>query len=48
MECVKKAVQTALALGCDVKASSVFDRKHYFYPDMPAGFQITQFRGKKI
>jgi aspartyl-tRNA(Asn)/glutamyl-tRNA(Gln) amidotransferase subunit B len=37
-------VATALALGCTVNRRSMFDRKHYFYADMPAGYQITQHR----
>jgi aspartyl-tRNA(Asn)/glutamyl-tRNA(Gln) amidotransferase subunit B len=40
---VELAVRTALALGCDVHPISVFARKHYFYPDLPRGYQITQF-----
>lgn len=40
--CVEAAVLTALALGCDISLTSSFDRKHYFYADMPAGYQITQ------
>ncbi|KAI9204934.1 amidotransferase subunit B [Polychytrium aggregatum] len=41
-ECVELAVKTALALSCSINPHSSFDRKHYFYPDLPAGFQITQ------
>ncbi|XP_076068019.1 glutamyl-tRNA(Gln) amidotransferase subunit B, mitochondrial [Oratosquilla oratoria] len=41
-KCVEIAVKTALALGCTVNKVSRFDRKHYFYPDLPAGYQITQ------
>lgn len=39
---VDRAVRLALALGCEVQAHSRFARKHYFYPDLPHGFQITQ------
>ncbi len=38
------AVLTALALRCQPNLVSYFDRKHYFYADLPAGFQITQQR----
>ncbi|KAL7007437.1 hypothetical protein EMMF5_002901 [Cystobasidiomycetes sp. EMM_F5] len=41
-EPVKLAILAALALGCRVNLRSKFDRKHYFYHDLPAGFQITQ------
>uniref|UniRef100_A0A182QS31 Glutamyl-tRNA(Gln) amidotransferase subunit B, mitochondrial n=1 Tax=Anopheles farauti TaxID=69004 RepID=A0A182QS31_9DIPT len=41
---VELAVKTSLALGCNVNAVSTFDRKHYFYADMPTGYQITQQR----
>uniref|UniRef100_A0A915IR86 Glutamyl-tRNA(Gln) amidotransferase subunit B, mitochondrial n=1 Tax=Romanomermis culicivorax TaxID=13658 RepID=A0A915IR86_ROMCU len=40
--CVESAVKTALALNCEINYVSRFDRKHYFYADMPAGYQITQ------
>lgn len=40
--CVEAAVKTALALNATVNKVSSFDRKHYFYPDLPAGYQITQ------
>lgn len=42
-EAVDLAVTTALGLGCVVHESSVFARKSYFYPDLPKGYQITQF-----
>jgi aspartyl-tRNA(Asn)/glutamyl-tRNA(Gln) amidotransferase subunit B len=40
---VELAVRTALGLGCEVHEQSVFARKNYFYPDLPKGYQITQF-----
>merc|ERR1719153_618753 len=42
--CVEAAVETALALQSDINLTSYFDRKHYFYSDLPAGYQITQQR----
>ena len=38
-----KSVVAALALGCEIKPFSKFDRKNYFYPDLPSGYQISQF-----
>jgi aspartyl-tRNA(Asn)/glutamyl-tRNA(Gln) amidotransferase subunit B len=40
---VEFAVRTGLALGCDVRPVSVFARKNYFYPDLPKGYQISQY-----
>ena len=42
-ECVKQAVRTGLALAAEINLYSVFDRKNYFYPDLPPGYQISQF-----
>ncbi|XP_067012739.2 glutamyl-tRNA(Gln) amidotransferase subunit B, mitochondrial [Anabrus simplex] len=42
--CVEVGVLTALALSCQINPVSWFDRKHYFYADLPAGYQITQQR----
>lgn len=42
-EAVRLAVRTALGLGCTVHGTSIFARKNYFYPDLPKGYQISQF-----
>jgi aspartyl-tRNA(Asn)/glutamyl-tRNA(Gln) amidotransferase subunit B len=42
-EALDLALRAALALGCDVAARTKFDRKHYFYCDLPKGFQISQY-----
>ncbi len=42
-EAVKLAVRAALALGCTIRNQSLFARKNYFYPDLPKGYQISQF-----
>ena len=41
--CVELALRVGLALGCDVHPVSRFARKHYFYPDQPKGYQISQY-----
>ena len=41
--CVRQAVRTGLGLKAKVNNRSVFDRKNYFYPDLPQGYQISQF-----
>jgi aspartyl-tRNA(Asn)/glutamyl-tRNA(Gln) amidotransferase subunit B len=43
-QCVKQAVRTGLGLGCRINPRSVFDRKNYFYPDSPQGYQISQYK----
>jgi len=43
-ECVRQAVRTGLGLKAKINNRSVFDRKNYFYPDLPQGYQISQFK----
>ncbi|WP_187970943.1 Asp-tRNA(Asn)/Glu-tRNA(Gln) amidotransferase subunit GatB [Aquibium microcysteis] len=43
-ECVKQAIRTGLGLKAQINLKSVFDRKNYFYPDLPQGYQISQFK----
>ena len=42
--CVEQAVKTGLGLDAQINLTSVFDRKNYFYPDLPAGYQISQYQ----
>jgi aspartyl-tRNA(Asn)/glutamyl-tRNA(Gln) amidotransferase subunit B len=43
-ECVKQAIRTGLGLKAQINLRSVFDRKNYFYPDLPQGYQISQYK----
>src|SRR5438034_7942148 len=43
-ECVRQAVRTGLGLNAQINLKSVFDRKNYFYPDLPQGYQISQYK----
>jgi aspartyl-tRNA(Asn)/glutamyl-tRNA(Gln) amidotransferase subunit B len=43
-ECVRQAVRTGLGLNAKINLRSVFDRKNYFYPDSPQGYQISQYK----
>ncbi|MEH6950408.1 Asp-tRNA(Asn)/Glu-tRNA(Gln) amidotransferase subunit GatB [Nitrobacter sp. NHB1] len=43
-ECVRQAVRTGLGLNAAINLRSVFDRKNYFYPDLPQGYQISQYK----
>ena len=42
--CVEQAIRTGLGLNAQINLYSVFDRKNYFYPDLPQGYQISQFK----
>ena len=43
-ECIAQAVRTGLGLNARINLKSVFDRKNYFYPDLPQGYQISQYK----
>ena len=43
-KCVEQAVRTGLGLKAKINLRSVFDRKNYFYPDLPSGYQISQYK----
>ncbi len=42
-EAVEFAVRAAMALNCEIRETSIFARKNYFYPDLPKGYQISQY-----
>jgi aspartyl-tRNA(Asn)/glutamyl-tRNA(Gln) amidotransferase subunit B len=42
-EAVRKVIKTALALNCEIQKRTFFERKNYFYPDLPKGYQISQY-----
>jgi aspartyl-tRNA(Asn)/glutamyl-tRNA(Gln) amidotransferase subunit B len=42
--CVEQAVKTGLGIDAEIRLESVFDRKNYFYPDLPSGYQISQYQ----
>src|ERR1700678_2639668 len=47
-ECVAQAVRTGLGLKAKINLRSVFDRKNYFYPDLPQGYQISQYKSPVV
>src|ERR1700722_8488648 len=47
-ECVRQAVRTGLGLKAKINKRSVFDRKNYFYPDLPQGYQISQYKSPVV
>ena len=47
-ECIAQAVRTGLGLKAQINLRSVFDRKNYFYPDLPQGYQISQYKSPVV
>src|SRR3982750_3050463 len=48
VECVRQAVRTGLGLKAQINKRSSFDRKNYFYPDLPQGYQISQYKSPVV
>jgi aspartyl-tRNA(Asn)/glutamyl-tRNA(Gln) amidotransferase subunit B len=48
VECVRQAVRTGLGLKAEINKRSSFDRKNYFYPDLPQGYQISQYKSPVV
>src|SRR5213083_1258691 len=46
--CVAQAVRTGLGLNAKINLRSVFDRKNYFFPDLPQGYQISQYKSPVV
>src|ERR1700730_16148569 len=47
-ECIKQAIRTGLGLKARINLKSVFERKNYFYPDLPQGYQISQYKSPVV
>jgi aspartyl-tRNA(Asn)/glutamyl-tRNA(Gln) amidotransferase subunit B len=47
-ECIAQAIRTGLGLKAKINLNSVFDRKNYFYPDLPQGYQISQYKNPVV
>ena len=46
--CIKQAIKTGLGLNAKINLRSIFDRKNYFYADLPAGYQISQYKNPVV
>ena len=47
-QCIAQAVRSGLGLNARINLRSVFDRKNYFYPDLPQGYQISQYKSPVV